>query len=546
VRKLIAGAAGALAVAASLLVAPPAQAGALQVIVTTTDDTLAANATGAPVSLREAIDEANDSPVPMTVQLAADAIYLLKICSLGEDDDTNGAGDLDIFSDFNVVINGNGARIRQTCGGRVLHQQDSSTTLTVNDLTITGGDADDPGGGIYSSGYLFLNRSEVRGNQTTSNGGGVLADGGGDINRSTISGNTAVFRGGGLYSNGSVVVQHSTITQNFAQQSGGGIRAGGPLLTEASTIVANRSLSGANLHALSSATLSFTVLALGSRGEDCVGGSIGSGGYLVGQDGTCGAVNVTDVPDVHPMLGALTNTGGNTATRAPVYPSLVMDIHNPPCFGAQDQRGVTKPQGSRCDTGAVETTYPLTCTQPFPDVPASSTFFDEICWLDRMGITGGFGDGTFRPGQAVTRQSMAAFLHRLAGAPLFLPLDEGTFPDVPASSTFFTEIEWLADEEITGGFPDGDFRPGQPVTRQAMAAFLYRVAGEPPFTDPVAPTFPDVPLDHTFITEIEWLASTGVTGGFPDGTFRPSQAVSRQAMAAFMLRLAQDVTLNGL
>lgn len=49
----------------------------------------------------------------------------------------------------------------------------------------------------------------------------------------------------------------------------------------------------------------------------------------------------------------------------------------------------------------------------FSDVPSSHPFFDEIEWMDRTGITEGFPDGTFRPTQPVTRQSMAAFMQRL-------------------------------------------------------------------------------------------------------------------------------------
>jgi hypothetical protein len=49
-----------------------------------------------------------------------------------------------------------------------------------------------------------------------------------------------------------------------------------------------------------------------------------------------------------------------------------------------------------------------------------------------------------------------------------------TFSDVNASHPFYGEIEWLAASGITTGYPDGTFRPGAPVTRQAMAAYLQR------------------------------------------------------------------------
>ncbi|TVR18468.1 MAG: hypothetical protein EA387_14495, partial [Nitriliruptor sp.] len=108
------------------------------------------------------------------------------------------------------------------------------------------------------------------------------------------------------------------------------------------------------------------------------------------------------------------------------------------------------------------------------------------------------------------------------------------FDDVPSDHPFHDEIAWMVQEGITTGFPDGTFRPVNSVTRQAAAAFLYRLAGEPPVT--AAAGFTDVPTDHPFHDEIAWMVQEGITTGFPDGTFRPVNDVTRQAMAAFLYR----------
>jgi hypothetical protein len=76
------------------------------------------------------------------------------------------------------------------------------------------------------------------------------------------------------------------------------------------------------------------------------------------------------------------------------------------------------------------------------------------------------------------------------------------------------------------------------VTRQAMSAFMYRLAGEPPFADPPTPAFSDVPTTSQFFTEIEWMNAEGITTGFPGGLYKPHQDVTRQAMSAFLHRLA--------
>lgn len=114
------------------------------------------------------------------------------------------------------------------------------------------------------------------------------------------------------------------------------------------------------------------------------------------------------------------------------------------------------------------------------------------------------------------------------------------FTDVPPGHAFFDEISWLGQTGITTGYVDGSFRPTGPVDRQAMAAFLYRLAGEPDGGDPVCSVapFPDVAVDATFCGEIAWLAMRGITTGYTDGTFRPLEVVARQAMAAFLYRFS--------
>lgn len=184
-------------------------------------------------------------------------------------------------------------------------------------------------------------------------------------------------------------------------------------------------------------------------------------------------------------------------------------------------------------------------SRAFPDVPPGSLFFDDITWLTDEEITTGFSDGSFGPVLPISRQSMAAFLFRYAnpGAsdPTCAP-EDAVFPDVASNHPFCGVIAWLADSGITTGFPDGTFRPLEPISRQSMAAFLFRYGhpGDPdPTCVPEDATFPDVPADSLFCGVIAWLAETGITAGFPDGMFRPTEPISRQGMSAFLRRHAK-------
>jgi len=175
----------------------------------------------------------------------------------------------------------------------------------------------------------------------------------------------------------------------------------------------------------------------------------------------------------------------------------------------------------------------------FNDVSFDNPFGADIVWLVDNDIATGFPDGSFRPTGSVSRQAMASFLFNLStlvGGPG--PGTPGAFSDVPPSHPFHQQISWLDGNDIANGFLDGTFRPTETVTRQAMAAFLFRFSALVGGPGPGSPTsFSDVPLTHPFFDEISWLASNDIAGGYSDGTFRPGAPVSRQATAAFLHRL---------
>lgn len=177
----------------------------------------------------------------------------------------------------------------------------------------------------------------------------------------------------------------------------------------------------------------------------------------------------------------------------------------------------------------------------FKDVPVGHQFYKEIGWLAERGITTGYPDGTFRPADGVERAAMAAFFYRLAGSPQYTAPSTSPFKDVHTSHQFYKEIAWMAEQGITTGYPDGTFRPGNKVDRAAMAAFFYRFAGEPTYTQPAQSKFKDISSGTMFYKEISWLADQGITTGYPDGSYKPAEDVSRAAMAAFIYRYDQNV-----
>ena len=126
------------------------------------------------------------------------------------------------------------------------------------------------------------------------------------------------------------------------------------------------------------------------------------------------------------------------------------------------------------------------------------------------------------------------------------------FPDVAATSDFYAEIVWIATNGITGGYSDGRFQPANSVSRQAIAAFLWRAAnpGVPDRTcTGTARIYTDVAKANIFCGSIEWIAGRGLTAGLANTAFRPNDVASREFIAALIWRLQHpglpDPTCSG-
>lgn len=182
---------------------------------------------------------------------------------------------------------------------------------------------------------------------------------------------------------------------------------------------------------------------------------------------------------------------------------------------------------------------PPNSAKAFTDVPARSFFGQGVAWLLDNDITQGQGgDGLFSPTNPVSRAQMAAFLWRMMGEPE--AAETCGFDDIIAFPVqFYAEAAcWLKAEGITTGVNEEGtrFAPQRPVTRGQMAQFLARLAGG---EGPDTCRF----TDPTGRLELDraacWLADIGVTTGVGGSDrFAPLDVVNRGQMAAFLFRLA--------
>lgn len=179
----------------------------------------------------------------------------------------------------------------------------------------------------------------------------------------------------------------------------------------------------------------------------------------------------------------------------------------------------------------------LSGPQPFRDVNAMSPHSSDTKWMYCAGISTGFEDYdndtyetyyTYRGMSPVIRQDMAAFLRRVAvrqgvsDAAGWSPstADWDRFRDVDTNTPHAEDVLWLAHAGISTGWKEADgtstFRPTETVKRQDMAAFLYRLAklGGVNVDNGKTSDFTDVNDSTPHGKEIKWLGGSGISTGW--------------------------------
>ena len=113
------------------------------------------------------------------------------------------------------------------------------------------------------------------------------------------------------------------------------------------------------------------------------------------------------------------------------------------------------------------------------------------------------------------------------------------FSDVDTGKWYHEAVDYAVENGWFGGVSAAKFDPNGGVTRSMLAAVLYRVAGKPEAKN--SAQFGDIPSDAWYAQAVAWAVEKGIVAGYTDGTFRPNDLVSRQQMAAFLYRYAQSV-----
>ena len=171
---------------------------------------------------------------------------------------------------------------------------------------------------------------------------------------------------------------------------------------------------------------------------------------------------------------------------------------------------------------------------PFADVSGSDWFYNDVRYVYEKGIMDGTGIDRFSPNAPLTRAMIVTILYRMAGSPSVSGSSD--FTDVAAGKWFAKAVAWAAANGIVNGYGSGLFGPNDPVTREQLAAILYRYAVYGGMTavtlEENLGSFADTAqLSAYAIQAMNWAVGQGLINGSGSNLVPKAQATRAQVAA---------------
>ena len=171
---------------------------------------------------------------------------------------------------------------------------------------------------------------------------------------------------------------------------------------------------------------------------------------------------------------------------------------------------------------------------PFADVSGSDWFYNDVRYVYEKGIMDGTGADRFSPNAPLTRAMIVTILYRMAGSPAMSGASD--FKDVDSNKWFAKAVAWAAANGIVNGYGDSLFGPNDPVTREQLAAILYRYAVYGGMTavtlEENLGSFADTAqLSAYAIQAMNWAVGQGLINGSGSNLVPKAQATRAQVAA---------------
>ena len=200
----------------------------------------------------------------------------------------------------------------------------------------------------------------------------------------------------------------------------------------------------------------------------------------------------------------------------------------------------TMPASAVTVTGTFKAETPAPSGLPFVDVKSGDWFYDAVKYAYENGLMNGTSATTFAPNGTMNRAMIVTVLYRLEKSPAVT--SAAKFTDVPAGQWYSDAVAWAAANNIVNGYDETTFGPLNAVTREQMAAILYRYEqykGMDTVTlEENLNRFPDQDKISAYaVPAMQWAVGQKVINGNADGTLDPTGTATRAQVAQIFMNL---------
>lgn len=171
----------------------------------------------------------------------------------------------------------------------------------------------------------------------------------------------------------------------------------------------------------------------------------------------------------------------------------------------------------------------------FADVPQDNWFADAVKYVSENKLMNGTSTTAFSPNENMSRAMLATVLYRMSGE----TAEAGSsFGDVSSSAYYAAAVNWASSKGIVNGTGADAFAPNASITREQLAAMLYRYAGEPSVSADLSAYTDAVSISPYAEKAVEWCVAKGILSGKSATRLAPQDTATRAECAAMLQRFA--------
>lgn len=171
----------------------------------------------------------------------------------------------------------------------------------------------------------------------------------------------------------------------------------------------------------------------------------------------------------------------------------------------------------------------------FGDVPQNSWFADAVKYVSENKLMNGKSTTAFAPNENMSRAMLATVLYRMSSETAEA---DSSFRDVSSSAYYAAAVNWASSEGIVNGTGANAFSPNASITREQLAAMLYRYAGEPSVSADLSAYTDTVDISPYASKAVEWCVAKGILSGKSATRLAPQDTATRAECAAMLQRFA--------